>query len=108
MVTIGVTRLTDVTPVNAIGVPECGSAVSWGDWLSPAVWCREKTLIRKNSEVRRDDFIRCDPADTNCTVPAGGSAGSLESLLCDPRCPVTEDMNYWERLEVLGNDSYDY
>ena len=42
-------------------------------------------------------------------MPAGGSTGSsLETLLCDPRCPVTEDMNYWETLEVLGNDSYDY
>ena len=37
----------------------------------------------------------------------GGSAGSLERL-CDPRCPAMEGMNYWERLEVLGNDSYDY
>ena len=52
MVTVGVTNLTDVTPVNVIGVPECSSAVSWGDRLSPGVWCREKTLIRRNSDVR--------------------------------------------------------
>ena len=85
MVSVGVTNLTDVTPVNVIGVPECGSAVSWDDRLSPGVWCREKTLIRKNSDVQFDNSIRCDPADTNCTVPADGSAGSLETLLFDPR-----------------------
>ena len=47
MVTVGVTDLADVTPVNLIGVPECGS-----DRLSPGVWCRERTLIRKNSDGR--------------------------------------------------------
>ena len=55
MATVGVPYLTDVTPVNVIGVPEWGSAVSWGDRLSSGVWCREKTLIRKNFEVRLDN-----------------------------------------------------
>ena len=76
--------------------------------LVGVIGCREKTLIRKNSDVQFYYSIRCDPADTNCTVSADGSAGSLETLLFDPRCPAMEDMNYWERLEVLGNDSYDY
>ena len=34
--------------------------------------------------------------------------GAPETLLCDPGCPVTEDMSYWERFEVLGDDSYVY
>ena len=38
--------------------------------------------------------IRCDPADMDCTVTSDGSAGSLETLLFDPRCPVTDDMNH--------------
>ena len=28
--------------------------------------------------------------------------------MCDPGCPVTDDMSYWDRLEVLGDDSYGY
>ena len=52
-------------------------------------------VIRKNSDVQFGNSIRCDPADTDCTVPSDGSAGSLETLLFDPRCPDTDDMNYW-------------
>ena len=26
----------------------------------------------------------------------------------DLECPVTEDVTYWERLDILGDDSYDY
>ena len=81
MVTVGVTYLTDVTPVNVNVYRNVGVLLVGGDRrLSPGIWCR------------LDNSIRCDPADTSCTVPAGGSAGSLE-ILCDPRCPVTEDMN---------------
>ena len=40
MVTVGVTDLADVSPVDIVGVPECGGGVvSWGDRLSPGVWC---------------------------------------------------------------------
>ena len=77
MVIVVVNYLTDVTPVNVVGVPECESAVSWGDRLSPGVWRREKTFIRKNFEVRLDDSIRCVPANMNCTAPADGSTGLL-------------------------------
>ena len=42
MVTVGVTDLADVTPVDVVGVPECG-----GVHLLPGVWCRERNLIQK-------------------------------------------------------------
>ena len=48
--------------------------------------------------------MRCDLDDVYCSVPAGAP----ETLLCDLGCPVTEDMSYWERLEILGDDSYGY
>ena len=34
--------------------------------------------------------------------------GASAPLLCDSECPVTEDMTYWERRDILGDDSYDY
>ena len=52
--------------------------------------------------------MRCDPADTGCTVPSDGSAGSFGTLLSGPMYPVTDDITYWERLEALGGDTYDY
>ena len=64
-------------------------------------------MLRENVNSE-EFFIRCDPPDTYCTAPAGGSTGSLETLPSDSGRPVTEDMKYWERLEVLGDDSYDY
>ena len=36
------------------------------------------------------------------------TTGAPETLLCDLRCPDTDDMSYWGRLEVLGVDSYGY
>ena len=34
--------------------------------------------------------------------------GASAPLLCDSECLVTEDMTYWERRDILGDDSYDY
>ena len=55
-------------------------------------------------DFRPDDSMRRDWDDTDGSVPAGAP----ETLLCDTGCPVAEDMSYWERLEVLGDDSYGY
>ena len=44
--TVGV---TDVAPMDVVGVPACGGGVvSWGDQLSPGIWCRGRTLIQNN------------------------------------------------------------
>ena len=46
MVTVGVADESSAAPVGSTGVPECGGGVvSWGDRLSPRVWCRERTLM---------------------------------------------------------------
>ena len=39
---------------------------------------------------------------------ADEGTGSFGTLLSGPLCPVTDDMTYWEKLEALGGDSYDY
>ena len=57
-VPMGVTDLTDVIPVNVVGVPTYN--VSWGDRLSPGVWCRDKTLLQRNFYFRPDGSMRCD------------------------------------------------
>ena len=75
-----------------------------GDRLSRGVWCQDRSLINKKFACLPDDLQRGDWNDTDSSVPVGAP----ESLLCDPGCPVTDDMSYWERLEVLGDDSYGY
>ena len=106
MVTLAVTDLANAAPVDVAGVPECGGGVvSWGDRLSPGVWCRGRTLIQNNFDSQFINSVRCDSANTGCTVPSDGSAGSFGTLLSGP---VTDDMTYGERLEALGGDSYDY
>ena len=35
------------------------------------------------------------------------AVGASAPLLCDLECPVMEDMTYWERLDILGDDIYD-
>ena len=100
-VTMNVTNLTEEVHVNVVGVQTC---TSWGDRLSPGVWCQDRSLINKNVACRPDDLLRGDWNDTDSSV----LVGAPESLMCDPGCPVTDDMSYWERLEVLGDDSYGY
>ena len=41
-------------------------------------------------------------------VPADGCTDSFGTLLSGPLCPVMDDMTYWEKLEALGGDTYDY
>ena len=76
-VTMDVADLTDEVHVNVVGVPTC---TSWGDRLSPGVWCRDRKLIKKNFDFRPDDSMRCDWDDTD----GSGPTGALETLLCDP------------------------
>ena len=103
MITVGVTDLARAACVNVAGVPECGGGViTWGDRLSPGVWCRGRTLIQNNFDSRFVNLVRCDLPDTSCTVPSDRSADSFWTLLSDPMCPVTDDMTYWERLEAWG------
>ena len=109
MVTLGVTELAGAVPVDSAGVPECGGGVvSWGVCLSPGVWCRGRTLIQNIFDSQFVNSVRCDPADTGYMVPSDGSARSFGTLLSGPMCPVADDMTYWERLEALEGDSYDY
>ena len=106
MVTLGVTDLADAVPVDVAGVPECGGGVvSWGVRLSPGVWCRGRTLLQNNFDSQFINSVRCDPADTGCTVPSDGSAGSFGTFWSGP---VMDDMTYGEMLDALGGDSYDY
>ena len=55
----------------------------------PGVWCRDRTLINKNVPSWPDDLLRGDWNDTESSVPVGASA----TLLCDPGCPITDDMS---------------
>ena len=50
--------------------------------------------------------MRCHPADTGCTVPSDGSAGSFW-LVC-PDVSGYGRYDQWERIESLGDNSYDY
>ena len=52
--------------------------------------------------------MSCDPVSMGCTVPADGCIDSFGTLLSGPLCPVMDDMTYWEKLEALGGDTYDY
>ena len=52
--------------------------------------------------------MSCDPVGMGCTVPADGCTGSFGTLLSGSLCTVTDDMTYWEKLEALGGDTYDY
>ena len=96
-----VTHRTGEVHVNVVGIP---TYTSWDDRLSLGVWCRARSLIFFCFDFWSDDLMRCDWDDMEGSVPAGAP----EALLCDPGCPVTEDMSYWERLDVLGDDSYGY
>ena len=56
-VTMNVTNLTEEVHMNVVGVPIC---TSWGDRLSPGVWCQDRSLINKNFACRPDDSVRGD------------------------------------------------
>ena len=51
---------------------------------------------------------RGDPVGMDYAVPAYGYTGSFGTLLPGLLCPAMDDMTYYERLEALGDDSYDY
>ena len=87
--------------------PEYDSGVmSCGDRVSPAVWCRERTQIRNALDCQYVNYVSCGPVSRGCAVPADGCTGSF--LLSERFCPVADDMTYWEKLEALGGDSYNY
>ena len=59
MVTVGVTDLASAAPMDSAGVPEYGGGVvSWGDRLSPGVWCRERTLIQNDFDSQFVNLMR--------------------------------------------------
>ena len=89
--------------------PKCdGGVVSCSDRMSPAVWCRERTQIRNALDCQYVNSVSCGLVGRGCAVPADGCTSSFGTLLSGPLCPVTNDMTYWEKLEALGGDSYDY
>ena len=107
MATVGVTDLA--APVDIADGPEySGGVISWGDRVSPGVWCRERTRIQNDLDCQYVNYVSCDPVGMGCTVPADGCAGSFGILLSGLLCPVTDDMTNWEKLEALGGDTYDY
>ena len=121
MVTIGVTDLADARAVSladagmafpadpaADGLEYCGGGISCGDRVSPGVWCRERTQIQNDLDCQHVNYVSCDPVGMGCTVQADGCTGSFGTLLSGPLCPITDDMTYWEKLDALGGDSYDY
>ena len=65
-------------------------------------------MFRRNSDGPFVNLIRCDPADMDRAVSSDGSTDSFGTLSFDPMCLITDDMTYWERLEALGDDSYDW
>ena len=82
----------------------CDSGVvSCGDRVSPAVW-----RIRNALDCQYVNYVSCGPVGRRCALPAVGCTGSFGTLLSGPLFPVTNDMTYWEKLEALGGDSYDY
>ena len=52
--------------------------------------------------------MSCDAVGMGCAVLADRCTGSFRTLLSGPLCPVTDDMTYWDKLEALGGDTYDY
>ena len=102
MVTVGVTDLADAvslaSPIDIVDGPEySGGVISWGDRLSPGVWCRERTQIQNDLDCQYVNYVSCDPVGMGCTVPADGCTGSFGTLLSGPLCPVTDYMTYWEK-----------
>ena len=78
---------TDDVPVNVVGIQTCAA---WGDWFSPGVWCRDKTLGWQNFDFRTAGSMCSGWVHSPGSVAVGASA----PLLCDLECPVTEDMTY--------------
>ena len=104
---LGVTDLS--CPVDITDGPEySGGVICCGDRVLAGVCCRERYLIQSDLDCRYVNYVSHDPVGMGCTVPADGCTGSFGTLLSGPLCHATDDMTYWEKLEDLGGDIYDY
>ena len=61
-----------------------------------------------DAECQHVNCVSCVPVDRDCSVPAAGYSGSFGTRLPDPPCPIVDHTTYWERLEALDKDSYEY
>ena len=82
--------------------------MTFGDRISPGIWCRERTQIQNDLDCQYVNYVNCDLVGMDYAVPADRYTGSFGTLLPGPLCPVTDDMTYYEKLENLGSGSYDY